>query len=624
MAVPQRKTKYVSLDGGTNITTPILEIPDGDFIYSINVEPNKTRGITSSNGYERIDGNHTNPSNTTLQIYKYELLSGTTPVQGDIVDESGNLYTVCGITDTEIYLVGESVVSNLVAVFTTTDGNFTVADYTEDYRFVQRIPGSKFPPTLLSDLERPFYDYAIEVNRLTIGEVPGIGPIKGVAQNPHNLRLLAVRRNVADTNDVLYESVPGSGWLDISGTTFTDGGYYRFKAITQASTAQRLYIVNGVDDVHYLDNTNTLGTINTTTLLVDERPKYIEAHADRVVLASYNTVLMTARETPDVTLNYFLLSTNNPVTGLSKFVDDSLFVPTTDSLYIQKGDPDPLSTNFGTWKEHSTHNGAIENTIDASDYPYFINLYGVNNLTDTDKSGQFVLSSISDKVLPIINNRYDKEGLPVSYVGAFIDREKDLYRVYRSDGIIMNMLKNEERFFPITFSDYNTFLNCTGEFKDYDGEYMIAGAGLDGEGNSTGFVYKMESGHSLDGEEIVHSLKTPYAHLNSPAVKKRFFKFTTNSVAPEKVTLTYKADFNTGSSRFSDQLELDTISGQSRFNQGFFNASTFSSNFVDEVGGYINGSGTNMSLNMNITTKNTEGFTLQGIIYHYALRGLKR
>ena len=624
MALPQRKTKYVSLDGGTNITTPILEIPDGDFIYSINVEPNKTKGISSSRGYERIDGNHVNPSNTTLQIYTYSSLTGTTPVQGDTITEAGDIYTVCGITATEIYLVSEFTVSTLVAVFTTSDGAFTVLDYSDgDFRFVQRVKGSKFAPNILTATERPFYDFAIATNRLVVDEVPGIGPILGVAQDPTDLRLLAVRRNIGDTEDILYEALPGTGWTILAGTAFTSSTRYRFQQVTQATTASRLYIVNGVNHLHYVDSTHTVGTVDTTAYLNDF-PKYVAAHNDRVVVASTSQVMLSARESPDFTLNAFILSTNSEVTGLSKFVDDSLFVPTENSLYIQKGSPDPLSSDFGTWKEHSTHNGAIENTIDASDYPFFINLYGINNLTDTDKSGQFVLSSVSDKVLPLVNNRYDSEGLPVSYVGAFIDRERDLYRVYRSDGISIGMLKNLEREYPITFNDYEVFLNCIGEYKDPDGEYVIAGAGLDGLGDSTGFVYRMESGLSLDGDPIVHSIKTPYSHMNSPAVKKRFFKFTTNTVAPEKVTLTYKADFNTGDSRYSHQTDLDTVTNQSRFNQNSFNASNYSSNFVDEIGGYLNGSGTNMSLNINLTTFNTEGFTLQGIIYHYSLRGLKR
>ena len=68
-----RKTSYVSLNGGVNITTPTLEIPEGDFIYALNMEPNKTNGIRSAQGYERIDGNHTDPSNTGL--YGFHLFS---------------------------------------------------------------------------------------------------------------------------------------------------------------------------------------------------------------------------------------------------------------------------------------------------------------------------------------------------------------------------------------------------------------------------------------------------------------------------------------------------------------------------------------------------------------------
>lgn len=620
-----RKTKYVSLDGGTDITTPVLEMKEGDFIYTFNMEPNKTKGISSARGYERIDGNHTNPSNVTLHIYAYDGLTGTTPVQGDTITESGDLYTVCGITSTHIYLVTTAdPIAGAVSVFITGDGGFV----TTAYRFIQRIPGSKFPPTLLSQTERDFYDFAVETQRSNIDAVPGTGPVVGVAQDPSSRNILAIRSN--GVNDILYESIPGTGWTAVAGTSFTSSTSYRFADITQGGTSRRLYIVNGVDDPHYYDSVApAVGTIDVTVTPSPpmlNQPSFVEVHDDRVVFAANNEVFLSGPETPVFTLNAFILSTNYIIVGLSKFIDDSLFVPTEESLYILQGSPDELAANFGSFKEHSRHTGAIENTVDAADYPYFINRYGISNLRDTDAAGEFKLSNISDKVLPIIRNNYDKDGIPVTYVGSFIDRAKNLYRAYRSDGVSYNLLKDEEREYPITFNDYKVGLQCIEEFKDSDDEFVIAGSGYDENfaGNYSGYVYRMESGHSLDGDTITHSIKTPYAHFSSPAIKKRVFKYTANISSPEMITVTYKADFNLGDSRYSDQQDITTISGLSRFNQSSFNAATWSSKYVDEIGGYINGSGQTISLSINVTTKNTEDFTLQGIIYHYKTRGMKR
>jgi len=301
-------------------------------------------------------------------------------------------------------------------------------------------------------------------------------------------------------------------------------------------------------------------------------------------------------------------------------------VASEKELHIQTGSPDELQSTHGTFKLHSTKTGAIENTIDSSDSPYFINSYGVTRLADTDNVRDFKREVLSDKVTPLVVNRYNREGVPYSYVGAFIDREKELYRVYRADGSNLQMLVTEERGFPITFNKYEVGLNCIEEFSTVDEEFAIAGSGYDENfvGNYSGYVYKMESGGSLDGETITHSIKTPYLHFGSPAVKKRVFKFTANVLAPEEITITYKADFDLGESRYSEQLDLDAISGLSRFNQDSFNAATWSGSFIDEVGGYINGQGTNISLNMNVTSDNIEGFTIQGMVYHYKHRGLKR
>jgi len=389
----------------------------------------------------------------------------------------------------------------------------------------------------------------------------------------------------------------------------------------------------GYHDAHsYNSVTTTVAIIDVTTtpsFPLDDPAEFVEEHVGRVVVASGNKIIYSSVSTPlftTVAAGTITQHVNYVVTGLAKLVNNNLFVPTENSVYIQEGDPDPNSPIFGPFKQQTNNTGGIKYTVDSADYPYFINRFGISNLTDTLRAGEFEHNILSDKVGPIITNRYDRDGVAVNFIGAAIDREFDLYRVYRSDGVGLSMLKTTDRDYPITFSDYKVGLQCIGSFKDADKDYTIAGSGYDTNfaGNYSGFVYKMESGQSLNGGDLVHSIRTTYQHLSSPASKKRFFKFSMNVLAPEKITITYKADFDTGSSRYSQQLNLDAISGLSRFNQSSFNAATWSSNFIDEVGGYINGAGTNISLNINIETKNTEQFTLQGIIYHFKLRGLKR
>ncbi len=43
-------------------------------------------------------------------------------------------------------------------------------------------------------------------------------------------------------------------------------------------------------------------------------------------------------------------------------------------------------------------------------------------------------------------------------------------------------------------------------------------------GNEDGYVYKMESGNSFDGTNIVASFATPYVPINDPRVRKTFYK----------------------------------------------------------------------------------------------------
>jgi hypothetical protein len=42
--------------------------------------------------------------------------------------------------------------------------------------------------------------------------------------------------------------------------------------------------------------------------------------------------------------------------------------------------------------------------------------------------------------------------------------------------------------------------------------------------NSTGYVYQMESGNSLDGENIIATFSTPFMPINDPRIRKAFYK----------------------------------------------------------------------------------------------------
>lgn len=64
--------------------------------------------------------------------------------------------------------------------------------------------------------------------------------------------------------------------------------------------------------------------------------------------------------------------------------------------------------------------------------------------------------------------------------------------------------------------------------------------------NDTGYVYKMESGNTFDGENITATFSTPYVPINDPRLRKTFYKLFlyTDPEGSIDVTTTPKFDFD--------------------------------------------------------------------------------
>jgi hypothetical protein len=74
--------------------------------------------------------------------------------------------------------------------------------------------------------------------------------------------------------------------------------------------------------------------------------------------------------------------------------------------------------------------------------------------------------------------------------------------------------------------------------------------------NDNGYVYKMESGNSLDGEDITAAFSTPFMPINDPRIRKAFYKAYLYLDPQGSVTtlLNLKLDFDD-----ADVIQPDTI-----------------------------------------------------------------
>lgn len=196
--MPPVKYELIKLGGGLDQVTPTLSLPPGVARRASNFEASITGGYTRIAGYERFDG-RPSPSGA-----EYAILVGT--VTGSVAVGS----TVVGVSSTATAVVIEINPGSLVVT--------AMSAYFEAGEELQ-VSGS--PVMVLSDVTTAadgranagYQLLAANYYRQSIHEVPGSGPVRGVAY--YNGDVYAWRNNPLGTAMVLHKSSP-TGWTEVN------------------------------------------------------------------------------------------------------------------------------------------------------------------------------------------------------------------------------------------------------------------------------------------------------------------------------------------------------------------------------------------------------------------------
>lgn len=195
--MPPVKYDLIKLGGGLDQVTPTLSLPPGVVKRAANFEANVTGGYTRIAGYERFDG-HPGPSEAQYNVLVGDFL--TTVNVGDYVFgfTSGVVAKVIQVDDSSIVvtratgyfiqgenlLVGSTTVMVISEVTTASDG--------------------------LTDAQ--YLALAADEYRADIQEVPGSGPVRGVAY--FNEKVYAWRDTLDGTAAKMWQSST-SGWTEV-------------------------------------------------------------------------------------------------------------------------------------------------------------------------------------------------------------------------------------------------------------------------------------------------------------------------------------------------------------------------------------------------------------------------
>jgi len=269
-------------------------------------------------------------------------------------------------------------------------------------------------------------------------------------------------------------------------------------------------------------------------------------------------------------------------------------------------------------KEFSNRSGAYRDTVvRLLGRTYYIDDRGLTSMAATEAFGDYTAKSLTKKVQRIFTNNKDNITVALPF------RDKDQYRLFTNDGsgICFTFNGSNRSVKGATPFTYKHPVLCATEGDN-------ASRGVDTFfGSDGGFIYKMDSGTSFNGVEIVTKLATSYYHYGSPADIKRFFKLLFEITSSSKVKFEVACDFDYGSKASPSNPNQPLLGLEDQ--GGVWGSSTWGVFFwggkavIQNPSLYIEGIGVNMSVVLRTKEKFTDKHVIHNIITNFNLLSKK-
>jgi len=399
------------------------------------------------------------------------------------------------------------------------------------------------------------------------------------------------------------------------GQTLQPGGKYEFvtynfKGQTSGIT---MYGVSTVDNGFSWDGTTF---IKIQTGMETDTPQHIAAHQNHLFFSFPNGSIqhssIVAPNKWSALTGAAELGVGDNVSGFSTEVNNVMSVFTRNDAYMLYG------TSSADWELRKFHAGAgaIPYTLQKMDQTFFLDDRGITSIFTVQYFGDFQSSVASDKIDPYIQSKISNAS------DSLRVRGKNQYRLYFDDktGVEMTFInKKNQGLMPFTLEHQ---VNCLVSAEDANGVEVLYG------GFDDGYVRRMDSGTSFDGETVDSFIRTAYYHYNTPGTRKRFRELGLEINADTSTTLTVIPSYDFGgtytpkTSPISSSYSV-TVAADDWTEADISNSSTGITVVASERV-RINGIGTNMGFIISNSSIYDKPITLQGGIVEYSSRGVRR
>ena len=397
--------------------------------------------------------------------------------------------------------------------------------------------------------------------------------------------------------------------------TLSPGGKYEFSNYNfRGDTAGiTMYGVNTIDRGFSWDGT-TFTKISSG--MDTDAPQHIATHQKHLFFSFANGSIqhssIAAPNKWSAITGAAELGIGDDVSGFSSEVNNVMSIFTRNDAYMLYG------SSSADWELRKFHAGAgaIPYTLQKMDQTFFLDDRGISSIFTVQYFGDFQSAVASDKIDPYIQSKKDNA------INSLRVRGKNQYRLYFDDktGVEMTFInKRNQGLMPFTM-DHQIVSVVSAE--DSNGFEVLYG------GFDDGYVRRLDSGTSFDGDTVDSFVRTAYYHYDSPGSKKRFreLNLEINADTSTSVTVTPTYDFggtytpktSPVSSAYSISVTADAWT-ESDISNSSTGITVVASERVK-----INGIGTNMGLIISNSSIYDKPITLQGAIVDFTPLGVRR
>jgi hypothetical protein len=162
--------------------------------------------------------------------------------------------------------------------------------------------------------------------------------------------------------------------------------------------------------------------------------------------------------------------------------------------------------------KHSATAGAVANSVQVADQPYYMSDLGLVNLQVTQAYGNFMMSALSQSINPFIQQERSR------IAASCIVRGKSQYRLFFNDDYALYVTFLNGKILGMMVCNLGVAMRCVSSCKLNDNTEVIFA------GTDSGAVYQLEKGPNFDGEPILAYLNLVFASFKSPRIRKRWRK----------------------------------------------------------------------------------------------------